>query len=187
MVERRILQEVVEMTIFHNERAMPHKTVKEVKDAIVRVIQIANEPARRFRILWYVVAWSCALVYFVIGVGYAGAGHGAIQSNALSVVSRIEGNLRIHGSIMMAIAIFLTYGLNDYRRVTRIALVLYFFYSIWTAIMIFSGWFIHGLSWGAPWWYVFTSTLSGALLVLAPPLSKNGKRFSGHADGSESA
>lgn len=161
--------------------------VSETRNALKRVVTIANDPAKRFRALWYVVAWALTGVYFFIGAGYATAGAGVIQSKALNVNAQIEGGLRTHGFIMVALSILLTYGLNDYRRVTRYAMMLYFLYSAWTLIMIVAGWFINGVSWGAPWWYVLTSVLSGTLLVLAPPLGKDGKRYRGEPEGSESA
>lgn len=152
-----------------------------------KVIKVANEPAQRFKLLWYAVAWSLAGVYFFIGAGYAGAGSGVIQSRALNVATLLEGNLHIHGFIMMGVGVFLTYGLNDYRRLTKWALVTYFFYSFWTLLMILIGWFFYGVSWGAPWWYLLTASLACILLLLAPPLNKDGKRFKGYFERSDSA
>lgn len=172
----------------NTERVMPQDSwFSKIGNMVRRTINIANEPAKRFKILWYAFAWACALIFLVIGVGYAGAGHGAIQSKALNTVAVMERNLYVHGIIMMCVATFLIYGLNDYRKVTRWALTLYMFYSIWTALMIFIGWCFYGVSWGAPWWYIFTSVLSGTLLVLAPPLGKDGKRYAGYFEGSDRA
>lgn len=164
------------MTAVH---AQKYPIRKQLKDLKMRVTNVANDPARRFKLLWYLVAWSCATIFLIIGVGYAGGGHSAIQSKSLNVVAILEGNLHIHGGIMVCIAAYLIYGLSDYRRVTRYGLIIFLFYSMWTAIQIFIGWGFYGVSWGAPWWYLLTSFLSGALLVLAPPLNKNGKRFAG--------
>jgi hypothetical protein len=185
MVECRSVAEALEMTTAVRPH-QPDLLQKKARIAKMRVVTIANDPARRFRLLWYIVAWACAITFLVIGVGYAGGGNAAIQSNALGVVNTMEGSLHVHGSIMMAIGIFLIYGLNDYRRITWIGLVAFFFYSIWTAVMIFIGGFFNGISWGGPWWYLLTASLSGTLLILAPPLSKNGRRFAGEQERSES-
>lgn len=173
------------MTLIHKESVMPLK-IAEIRTAVNRVVKIANEPATRFKILWYSVAWALAGVYFFIGAGYAGAGKGVIQSRALNAAALLEGNLHVHGFIMMGVGVFLTYGLNDYRRITRWAMIVYLFYSMWTLIMILIGWVFYGISWGAPWWYLLTSVLSVTLLVLAPPLDKDGKRFKGYFEGSDS-
>lgn len=168
------------------ERAMPLRRA-ETGNVVKRVITFANEPAKRFKILWYAVAWSLAGVYFGIGAGYASGGSVVIQSRALNVAALLEGNLHVHGFIMMGVAVLLTYGLNDYRRITKWGLVLYFFYSMWTLSMILIGWVFYGVSWGAPWWYLLTSVLSGTLLALAPPLNKDGTRFKGYFEGAERA
>lgn len=34
-------------------------------------------------------------------------------------------------------------------------------------------------AWAAPWWYVLTTFLTASLLILAPPLTANGRRYTG--------
>lgn len=168
------------------ESVMPLK-IAEPRKIVNRVIQFANEPAKRFKILWYAVAWCLAGVYFGIGAGYASGGKGVIQSKALNVAAALEGNLHVHGFVMMGVAVLLTYGLSDYRRITKWALAIYFFYSFWTLAMILIGWVFYGISWGAPWWYLLTSALSAILITVAPPLNKDGTRFKGYFEGVERA
>lgn len=174
------------MTAVHERGVMPLGSIQPRK-IVNKIIKAANEPAQRFKLLWYGVAWALAGVYFFIGVGYAGAGSGVIQSKALNVAALMEGNLHVHGFIMIGVAVLLTYGLSDYRRVTRWALLLYMFYSTWTLTMILIGWAFYGITWGAPWWYLLTSFLSGYLVSLAPPLNKDGSRYAGAPEGSDSA
>jgi hypothetical protein len=143
------------------------------------VIRAANEPAKRFRILWYFMAWSVAILYIAIGSGYLASGDSAIKSKTLNLVKNIEQNFHVHGAIMVGFGAFLIYGLNDYRRATRIALIAVFIYSLWVAVLIIGGWFLYPISWGAPWWYFFTASISGGLIVLAPPLNKDGRRYKG--------
>lgn len=183
MAELRIV--LVEAAMTAIPSVLPRDSWKRKAGKLkVRIVSTANEPAKRFRLMWYSVTWICAIFFVVIGVGYAEGGHGVIQSRALNVIAIMEGNLHIHGILMMFIGIFLIYGLSDYRRVTRIGLLLYFFYSIWAAVQIFIGWGFYGVSWGAPWVYLLTASLSFTLIYLAPPLDSSGKRYAGDSEGS---
>jgi hypothetical protein len=146
------------------------------------VIRVANEPARRFKILWYSVAWAIAAIFMVIGAGYLVVGDAAESGSALSYVRSVEHDLRIHGILMMAFSAFLIYGLNDYRRVTRWALFAVFLYALWVAILIFGSFALHA-SWGAPWWYLFVAALSCVLIILAPPLGTSGRRWGTEGSG----
>lgn len=146
------------------------------------VIRVAADPLIRYRALWNLVAFAVATVYLVIGAGYAIDGHGLVQSPALNLVQSVEQSLHVHGVILMVLAAFLLYGLPDYRPMTRVGLGLVLFYSLWVSALIFGGWRLYGVSWGAPWWYLLTAVLSAGLLVLAPP-PKSGQRRVGAVRG----
>jgi hypothetical protein len=158
-------------------------------DMVKAALSFTNDPARRFRALWYLVAWCCALAIGIIGGGYALDGSRANRvgaQTALRLILNIEpGGLRTHGFIMVGISVLLIYGLNDYRRTTRLALMLLCFYSLATAMLIFGSWWAYGdITWGAPWWYLLVAVLATGLLVLAPPLNRDGRRFEGFTEGS---
>lgn len=160
---------------------------------VVRVIKIANDPARRFRILWYFVAWCVAAIFMVVGAGYLVGGNNATtQVNSYHLVLQVERSFRIHGAIMMGTAAFLIYGLGDYRRITRHALVVVLLYSLWVTVLVIGGWVSGDIIWATPFWYLLVAVLTGGLLVLAPPLDPDGRRFgtersegvwSGHTGG----
>lgn len=148
------------------------------------VIRAANEPAKRFRLLWYFVGWCIAGIYLIVGGGYLAAGKGATNSSALLEVVRVERNYHIHGALMVLIGALLIYGLSDYRRATRRALFAVFLYSLWVAILIIGGWHQAGVTWAGPFWYLFVAVLSGGLIVLAPPLNPSGRRWGTEGSGS---
>jgi hypothetical protein len=144
------------------------------------IVRVANEPARRFRLLWHIVAWSICITIGVIGVGYAAGGQRATSGKALQLVQNLEpGGLRTHGWILLFVSFILAATLHDYRRLTRWALVVALFYSLLTATLVFGSWLFYPVSWGAPFWYLFLSMLLASLIVLAPPLTESGRRYDG--------
>lgn len=145
---------------------------------MVRLVRVAGEPVRRFQLLWNLVGCGIASVFMIIGSGFAVGGERATSSSAFALVQNLErpvGGLHAHGFIMMGLALFLAYGMGDYRKLTRRALQLVTFYSLCVAFMVFGSWTIYSVSFGAPWWYLFTAFLSIVLLVIAPPLNPHGR------------
>lgn len=150
------------------------------------VVRIANEPARRFKLLWTLVGCGIATIFMVIGAGYAVGGRGADSSDELRLLQNIEnpiGGLHAHGFILMGTALWLAYSMGNYNRLSRQALQWTAFYSLATSTLIFGGWFFVKISFGAPWWYLFTAFLSIVLLVLAPPLDRQGRLYRGEDGG----
>lgn len=150
------------------------------------VVRIANDPARRFKLLYDLVCFGIAALFVVIGAGYALGGRNAVFSpHALGLLESLErpiGGLHAHGIILLGLGLLLAYGSGNFRRSTRIALQLTSFYSLLTAILIISGWWFFKIDFPRPWWYVFTSFLSITLLVLAPPLDERGRAYRGGSD-----
>ncbi len=149
------------------------------------VVRVANEPARRFQLLWNLVGFGIAVVFMIIGSGYLVAGRGATASMSFHLLENLldfAGGLRAHGFILMSLALSLSYGLGNYRRFTRWALIAVLFYSLIVAIMVMGGWFFYAISFGTPFWYLFTAFLSGVLIVLAPPLDEHGRMYRGEDD-----
>ncbi len=83
----------------------------------------------------------------------------------------------------MALALFLVWGMPDFRRITRVALIMVMFYAVLVALLIFGSWVVNKITWGGPWWYLFVASLSAGLLVLSPPLGSDGHMYRGD-DGS---
>lgn len=144
------------------------------------IITVANDPARRFRLIWQLIAWGLGVLFMIIGAGYLVGGRAAADPGTLRLLTNLLrfGNVvsvadgyRIHGGIMMIIGMFLIHGIHDnYTRKARIALQIVLLYSLIVALMIFGGWITYDITFEAAWWYVFTSFLSAVLLILAPPL-----------------
>lgn len=141
--------------------------------AVGFIPRISSDPARRLQIFWNLIGSGVSCIFMVIGAGYAVGGSRAIASNTLHLLQNIEdpiGGLHAHGFIMMGLAMFLAHGMGDYRRRTRLALQAVAFYSSLTAVLIFGGWFFYAVSFGGPWWYLFTAFLSVVLLIMIPSL-----------------
>ncbi|MDP9012841.1 MAG: hypothetical protein M3O41_09365 [Pseudomonadota bacterium] len=148
------------------------------------VITTANEPARRFRLIWLFVAFCISGVFLIIGAGNAVGGGGITAGSSFSLLDNIEpGGQRTHGFILMALALFLVWGMPDFRRITRVALIMVMFYAVLVALLIFGSWVVNKITWGGPWWYLFVASLSAGLLVLSPPLGSDGHMYRGD-DGS---
>lgn len=164
-------------------------SMKEVIEMVRFVVHAANEPARRFKLLWTTVACGIAGVYVYIGSGYLVGGPGATTSNSLHLVSNIEkyfGRLHAHGAILMGLGIMLFYSVHEYRLLTRRVLQATVFYSALVATLLIGDWPIDGINWGGPGWYALVIFLSVTLLILSPPLNEHGELFAGE-DGSEGA
>jgi hypothetical protein len=139
---------------------------------IDEAVRSANEPARRFRLIWNLFGAGLCGIFAIIGSGYLVGGRKATASHTLQLLENLEspiGGLHTHGLIMLAMALFLAYGLGPhYRRSTRIALIAITFYSLTVATMVFGGWALYSVSFAAPWWYVYTAFNAMTLLILAP-------------------
>lgn len=152
------------------------------------MVTVANDPARRFRLLWQLVSWSLAFVFVIIGSGYLVGGQSAASSHTLQlVVNLYGGNYHVHGAVMVALGMFLTFGIgNTYTKHARLALQLMSFYALLVAGLIFGGWWVYDITFAAPWWYVLVAFMSVVLLILAPPLYR-GQMFTGNESGGDSA
>ncbi len=153
---------------------MAWSTVVELHERPKKMVTRAEPVDFKHRMLWYTVGWLIAGVYVGVGSGYAVGRWTNTAERALKLLSNIEGSLRTHGVILLALAMFLCFALGHYSRLTWLALILSTFYSLVTAILIFLGWFFGPIAWGAPWWYLFTGALSAALMVYAPPAGTPG-------------
>lgn len=152
------------------------------------VITVANDPARRFRLIWQLFAWGIGVVFIVIGSGYLVGGRAASSSRTLQLLVNLQGhNYHIHGAILMALGVLLVQAIGEvYTRRTRIVLQLITLYSLITASMIFGSWIVYDVDFAAPWWYVLTAFFSIVLLIMAPPLI-DGRMYTGTKNGGGSA
>lgn len=142
-------------------------------------IRVANEPARRFRLLWNTFGFLLAGLYVALGALYLAFGDNAYQGTSLNLVSTIEGSLRVHGAICIGLGLLFTYGLHEYRRLTKYTLLAMVVYLFWTMVLLFGQGLIASISYTAVPWYCFALGSGLALWVLAPPLGDNGRVYDG--------
>lgn len=140
------------------------------------VIRLRDAPTRRMFLIWRAFVWLVAAFDAVYSTGYVALGNRATQSATLVEVATVERNLHVHGLIMLLISGLLVYGLSNYRYVMPVALGLSFAYPCWVALLIFGGWTRVGVSWGAPWWYLFLAGVSFVLIIFAPRAAVTGRR-----------
>jgi uncharacterized protein YjeT (DUF2065 family) len=151
------------------------------------ILRAANEPARRFMLFWNFVAGCCAILFLILGAIYLVGSSSATDSHTLDLVRVVEPTLRVHGGIQMAAGGLLLYSLHDYRKLTRLALLVGFAYATWTLLLIIGEATQHRISWGSFAWYGFLMTLLAGTRVLAPPLGVDGRLYTGRPEGSERA
>lgn len=150
------------------------------------VVQIANDPARRFRIIWYFFARTISIALAVIGSLYFGGGNRAAfgpGAGSLRAVTDLEGSLNVHGALLLGFSLFALGTLSDYRKITRVALIACALYTFWVGVMITASAILFHGSWGAPVWYFASTVWISFLVIIAPPLGSDGRRWRGTERG----
>jgi uncharacterized protein YjeT (DUF2065 family) len=151
------------------------------------ILRAANEPARRFMLFWNFVAACCAILFLILGAIYLVGGSSATDSHTLDLVQTVERTLQLHGVIQMVVGGLLLYSLHDYRKLTRLSLLIGFSYATWTLVLIVGEALLHRISWGSFAWYGFLMTLLAGTRVFSPPLGDDGRLYTGRPEGSERA
>lgn len=141
------------------------------------VSQLRDDSLTRLRLQTKLISIVCAVAFLLIGGGYAFAGSKVIGSNhPYQLLLNIEGNLHVHGAILMALGAFVLYTSAHYRTASRVALWLMGFYSLCTALLIMGSWLLGHVSWAAPWWYLTAAALCLILVRVSPPVNMDQRR-----------
>ncbi len=143
-------------------------------------VRMANEPARRFKALWNAFGFVLAALYVSLGALYALLDDRAVQGNTLNLIhSFYGGSLRPHGVVLLALGLVFTYGLADYRRITKWTLLAMIIYMAWTIILAIGQSLLTPITYTVFPWYGFGLAVGVVLWIFAPPLGADGRPYRG--------
>lgn len=127
--------------------------------------------SRRATIAWHSICLGVAGLLLYQGAGYLVAG-GAASVHAPGwrlLAGMLPGGLHTHGGILFALGLGLAIETRaPYDWLMRGVLWTLRFYSLIVAGCWVCSWWIYGMSWSAPGWWVFLAGLSVWLSAFAP-------------------
>lgn len=130
-----------------------------------------TDRVRRWKLQVVSLSLVAAIIFFVIGAGFAVAGSGAIAYSPtyhylLNCLP--DHSIRIHGVIMCTLAAGVLIALPEWTRVTRWLLTVMGWYAIVSACLLFESWFFAKIDWSTPWWYLLAGGICIELVRRGP-------------------
>lgn len=125
---------------------------------------------RHAAVAWYSICLGVAALLLYQGVGYLIGGAQATTSPGWHVLlALLPGGIRTHGGILFGLGLGLAVEARaPFDKVMRVVLWALRFYSLLVAGCWFGSWWLDGVNWSAPGWWLFLAGLSFWLSAFAP-------------------
>lgn len=127
--------------------------------------------ASTHRQLWLGLAWVLSGWAMWQGITYAVTGNAQVHSPALYVVSHeVPGGMRVHGIVMILLAIAFVYEMKETSRLTNLVLEVFCGYCVLVAASVVGSWWVTGqITFGAPSFWLAFAAISGLMIRYPPP------------------
>lgn len=135
---------------------------------------IWEDSAARLRLQTKLLSIAMASIFGIIGGGFLFAPSRASAAPATyQLIVNVEGNLQVHGAVMMALGGFVLYTSSEYRRLSKLALALMMFYAFATGLLILGSWWLAKVSFPAPMWYFLVGVICFILVRVSPTVGQD--------------